>query len=84
MKWWKECANHVNDHGAQLDELHEEALQYNDNLHLVASDCREHTNPLGRDTVQSLKVVESSILRTVETYNANSSAGRRTARISSP
>ena len=71
MKWWKECANYVNDHGAQLDELHGEALQYNDNLHLVASDCREHTNALGRDTVQSLKVVETSILHTVETYNAN-------------
>ena len=71
MQWWKECANYVNDHGAQLDDLQSEALQYNDNLHLVATDCREHTNALGRDTVQSLKVVEEGIMKVVNVYNGN-------------
>ena len=44
--WWKEAGDVINEHGKEIDELHGEAMQYNDNLQLVAADAKEYTNAL--------------------------------------
>ena len=80
-KLWIEGGTMVNDHRKQLDELQDEALQYNDQLHTVAahsanalaeavSQLREYTNSLGQDCTESLKVVEAGIKQMVLEYNA--------------
>ena len=80
-KWWIECGSLVNGHGEQLDELQDEALQYNDQLHTVAThsakalaeavdQLRAYTNALGQDCTESLKVVEAGMTQMVTEYNS--------------
>ena len=50
MVWWAECGAIVNDHAKELEDIRDEAMGHNDNLHLVADNAKE-----------SLKLVEQTL-----------------------
>ena len=79
LGWWKQCGQLVNEHTRELEELQEEALQYNDDLHVVASEAEPcaaeakeamtaYTDSLGRDCVESLEVSEQALVQAINDY----------------
>ena len=79
LGWWKQCGQLVNEHTRELEELQEEALQYNDDLHVVTAEAERctgeakeamtaYTDSLGRDCVESLEVSEQALVQAINDY----------------